>query len=114
MAVSITEMGNVTQGQGVPDHQVLPIGGAQHFEALCCCVCFFFGFPVVVVGQGAENYLSLTIVGSRPTAEATLCLTLVLHIPFGSTFIFQCTIFESSWFDRGAYFARPHSQSLHH
>ena len=24
-----------TQGQGVPDHQMLPIRGAQHFQAFC-------------------------------------------------------------------------------
>ena len=31
--------GKVTQGQGVPDHQVLPIGGAKHVQAFCR---FFF------------------------------------------------------------------------
>ena len=35
-------VGNVTQGQGVPDHQVLPTGGAQHIQA--CCRLFQGGF----------------------------------------------------------------------
>ena len=45
--LTTTDAGNVTQGQGVPDHQVLPISGAQHTRAFLpvisgihrpCCV----------------------------------------------------------------------------
>ena len=45
--LTTADVGNVTHGQGVPDHQVLPIGGAQHVNAFCqlfqgstaCAVC---------------------------------------------------------------------------
>ena len=33
--LTTTDVENVTQGQGVPDHQVLPITGLQHFQAFC-------------------------------------------------------------------------------
>ena len=42
------DVGRVTQGQGVPDHQVLGIGGAQHFQAACHWLCF----PVRAVPMG--------------------------------------------------------------
>ena len=35
MALTTTDVGNVTQDQGVVDHQVLPISGAQHAQAFC-------------------------------------------------------------------------------
>ena len=33
--LTTTDKGNVTQGQGVPDHQVLPISHAQHTQTFC-------------------------------------------------------------------------------
>ena len=33
--LSTIDVGNATQGQGVPDHQMLPIGGMQLFQARC-------------------------------------------------------------------------------
>ena len=31
--ITTTDVGNVTEGPGVPDHQVVPIGGAWHVQA---------------------------------------------------------------------------------
>ena len=36
----------VAQGQGVPDHQVLRISGAQHFHAFCLGSCWWRVLPV--------------------------------------------------------------------
>ena len=33
--LATTDVGNATQGQGGPDHQVSPIGGAQRVQAFC-------------------------------------------------------------------------------
>jgi len=49
MLTTTSDVGNVTQGPGDPDHQVLPISGAQHTQAFCqrfhrftaCAVCQF-------------------------------------------------------------------------
>ena len=43
--------GNATQGRGVPDHQVFPIGGAQHAQAFCQ---LFRGFTARAVCQLAS------------------------------------------------------------
>ena len=44
--VLTTDVGNVTEGQGVPDHQALPISGAQDVQAFCQ---LFQGFTTLVV-----------------------------------------------------------------
>ena len=44
--LTTADVGNVTQGQGVPDHQVLPISAAQHAQAFCK---LFQGFTAVGV-----------------------------------------------------------------
>ena len=36
--LTITDVGNVTQGQGCPDHHVLSIGGLQRVQAFCRCL----------------------------------------------------------------------------
>ena len=63
---------NVTQGQGVPDPQVLPIGGAQHFA-----VGFFCPVHAVCRQQRLlEGHISMTFGEGGPEichSEPTGC-----------------------------------------
>ena len=61
--------GNVTQGQGVPDHQVLPIGGVQHVQAVCHC----FRFLYLVQAPTPQVHPHL---GERPSPKAGRYLVL--------------------------------------
>ena len=47
-----TDVGNAKRGQGVPDHQVLPISGAQHVRARCQLFhsCFTDSLPMSYQG----------------------------------------------------------------
>ena len=51
--LTTTDVGTVTRGQGVPDHQVLPISAAQHGQAFCQ---LFQGSTAHAVCSGCLSY----------------------------------------------------------
>ena len=61
--LTTTDVGNVTQARGFPDHQMIPIGDAQHFQAFGPWLCFVFsgwcGVPTATALRRGHSSITL-------------------------------------------------------
>ena len=90
--LTAADVGKATQQQGVPDHQVLPITGAQHTQAFCL---LFWGFTAHAVCQcapprpfgGSWQVCAFSVCFTRALLPGLGCYVPPACDPFGGAYV---------------------------